>query len=63
MITLRLQPIPSFKNPPDHSQTDKHKQQSHPQTHTNIHIGNTIKAPAKTADQINHRVEQCDLLP
>src|SRR5262249_42533260 len=37
--------------------------QGHAQAHPDIDIGDAIEAPAKAADEIDHRIEQRDLLP
>ena len=55
--------VPRLKHPPDKSQADDEKAKRHANTHGDMHIRNAVETPAETADQIYHRIEQCDLLP
>ena len=43
--------------------TQQHKDQDHGHTDANLNVGHTVKTPAQAADQVDHRVEQGDLLP
>ena len=55
--------VSRLKHPPYKSQADDEKAKRHANTHGDMHIGNAVEAPAKTADQIHYRIEQGDLLP
>src|SRR5215831_7402526 len=52
-----LQPIACPENPPYYRQADQEKSQSHRQAHTHAHVRLAVEAPAKAADQIDHRIE------
>ena len=55
--------VPRLKHPPYKNQAEGEKAQGHANTYADVHIGNTVETPAKAANQINHRIEQGDLLP
>jgi hypothetical protein len=63
IVALVSNLVPRLKHPPYKSQTDDEKTKCHANTHGDMHIGNAIEAPAKSADQIYHRIEQGDFLP
>ena len=63
LYSLLLQSIPGLEHPPHDEQAGDQEHQNHGQTQSYAHVGDFEKAPAKTADQVNHRVEQGDGLP
>src|SRR5215475_1530140 len=60
---LVLQPVAGAKNPADQRQAEACEQHGHRQADAHVYVGDRIETPAKTADQINDRVEQAERLP
>src|SRR5215467_10542460 len=58
-----LQPVTGFEHPRHHRQADKKKYRDHRQAHTHADVRLTIETPAKTADQIDHRIEESNRAP
>src|SRR3546814_299830 len=58
-----FQPIACAEYPGNKHQAQSQKEQGHAQAHIYVDIGNTVKAPAESADQIDYRVEQGNGLP
>ena len=56
-------PITRLKHPAHYGDAYNQKTKDHGQAYTDADIGHFKKTPAKTTDEINHRVEQCDRLP
>src|SRR5262245_30062547 len=53
-----LQPIAGLENPGHEPETNREKAERHRQADADADVGSLVKAPAKTADQINDRVVQ-----
>src|SRR5690349_2775146 len=60
---LFFQFVTRLEHPPHGEQASGKEKQRHPDAHAMAHIGNLKKAPAETADQVHHWVEQRDRLP
>src|SRR3546814_6829256 len=60
---LVLQPIAGLEYPPHRQQTGAEDTEDHRQADTDADVRDAVEAPAETADQIHHRIEQGDLLP
>ncbi len=60
---LAFQAVAGTENRADGDQAQHHKYQGHAQAERGADVGHAVKAPAETADQVHHRVEQRDLLP
>src|SRR3954470_12074528 len=60
---LSLEPIAGLEDPPYGEETQGQEQERHRQAHADAHVGGFEEAPAKSADQIDHGIEQGDRLP
>src|SRR5262249_11828241 len=60
---LALEPVTNLEDPRHHCKTDGEEQADHEKAHRRGHIGDLIEAPAESADEINHRIEQRNHLP
>src|SRR5437868_1874896 len=58
LINSVLQPIAGFENPPNDAEADGEKSGRHCDADRNSYIGDLVKAPAKSADQVDDRIEQ-----
>src|SRR6266702_5767641 len=56
--TSTLEPVSGLEYPRDDQQKHRQKQRGHAEAHLDVHIGESIEAPAKSANQINDRIEQ-----
>src|SRR4029453_745119 len=53
-----LQPVPGSENPPHQRHTAGEKAERDDDADPDADIGDLVKAPAETGDQIDHRIEQ-----
>src|SRR4051794_18953312 len=56
-----LQAIAGLEHPPHRQQQDEQEAEGHREADADGDVGGAVEAPAKTADQIDHRVEERDL--
>src|SRR3972149_4316587 len=61
--SLIFKPVSRPEDPPYGGEAKSQKHHGHAQADDDVDISDTIKTPSEPADQINHRVEQRDLLP
>src|SRR6266567_1766562 len=62
-FSLALQAIAGLEHPPDRAQAESEKYAGHRQADPDAHIRDSIKAPAESADQIDHGIGEADPLP
>ena len=61
--SLGLEPVSRLEYPGHNGQRNDQKNHRHAQAQDNADIGQAVKAPAKSADQVDHRIEQSNGLP
>ena len=60
---LAFQPISRLEYPAQCQHAGEKKHRCHGKTYANVHVGQTVEAPAETADEIDDRIEKRHRLP
>lgn len=60
---LGFEPPSRAEDPPHRSQAESQKAEDRAKAGADVDVGNAVKAPAKTAYQIDYGIEQSDFLP
>src|SRR6056297_3767040 len=58
-----LDPVAGLEDPPYHPEAEREEYADRGKAQAHAHIRNTEERPAKTRDQVDHRVEQRHRLP
>src|SRR5580704_14980304 len=62
-LASALEAVPGLENPPDDAEEQDQEYESHGKAYAHADVGYSVKAPAKAADQIDHGIDERDLLP